>query len=111
MGHQLDSQAPNTLLWDEICVVNDLLLRSSRGVVWGCDHVMGIEPQVRALWLNLPGLSDSQKAEIMDVTYIPLSQAYGLYGPGLEKHLASDYHTNPEPLPPTHFTVVSGRLR
>lgn len=43
MGHQLDSQAPSPLLWDEIYVANDLLLHSSRGVVRGCDHVTGIE--------------------------------------------------------------------
>ena len=29
------------MLWDEICVVNDLLLRSSRGAVQGCWRVMG----------------------------------------------------------------------
>lgn len=42
MGHQLDSQAPNPLLWDEIYVVNDLL-HSSGKMVRGCDHVMEIE--------------------------------------------------------------------
>ncbi|XP_034567334.1 uncharacterized protein LOC117832353 [Notolabrus celidotus] len=42
MGRQLDSGAPNPVLWDEICVVNDLILRSSRGEVQGCGHVMGL---------------------------------------------------------------------
>lgn len=29
MGCQLDTGLPNPALWDEICVVNDLILRSS----------------------------------------------------------------------------------
>lgn len=29
MGRQLDAGSPNPALWDEICVVNDLILRSS----------------------------------------------------------------------------------
>lgn len=83
MGRQLDSQAPNPILWDEICVVNDLLLRSSRGAVQGCGRVMGLAVTgERALWLNLSGLSDSQKAEIMDAAYDPTK---GLFGPALEK--------------------------
>lgn len=76
----------------------------------------GWKSQVRALWLNLTGLSDFQKAEIVDVACDPTK---GLFGPGLEKmkaksthrmekHWASDYHTNPKLLPPTYFTVVSG---
>ena len=36
----------------------------------------------RALWLNLSGLSNSEKAEVMDATYDP---AKGLFGPALEK--------------------------
>lgn len=31
MGRQLDSGMPNPALWDKICIVNDLILRSSRG--------------------------------------------------------------------------------
>lgn len=83
MGRQLDSGTPNPTLWDEICVVNDLILRSSRGAVQGCGRVMGLAVSgERALWLNLSGLSDAQKAEIMDSTYDP---SKGLFGPSLEK--------------------------
>lgn len=44
MGRQLDSGVPNPVLWDELCVVNDLILRSSRGGVlcvlwaWQCQE-------------------------------------------------------------------------
>ncbi|XP_077937474.1 uncharacterized protein LOC144383541 [Gasterosteus aculeatus] len=83
MGRQLDSGSPNPALWDEICVVNDLILRSSRGAVQGCSRVMGLAVSgERALWLNLSGLTDVQKAEVMDAAYDP---AKGLFGPALEK--------------------------
>lgn len=83
MGRQLDSGAPNPVLWDEICVVNDLILRSSRGAVQGCGRVMGLAVSgERALWLNLSGLGDAQKAEVMDAPYDP---SKGLFGPALEK--------------------------
>ena len=60
------------MLWDEICVVNDLLLRSSRGAVQGCGRVMGLAVAGdRALWLSLSGLGDTQKAEVMDAAYDP----------------------------------------
>ncbi|KAL6475051.1 hypothetical protein MHYP_G00160910 [Metynnis hypsauchen] len=36
----------------------------------------------RALWLNLSGLGDTQKAEVMDVAFDPTK---GLFGPALEK--------------------------
>lgn len=35
MGQQLDSGVPNPVPWDEISVVNDLLLRSSRRAMQG----------------------------------------------------------------------------
>ncbi|XP_075948857.1 uncharacterized protein LOC142951249 [Anarhichas minor] len=83
MGGQLDTGAPNPTLWDEICVVNDLILRLSRGAVQGCGRVMGLAVSgERALWLNLSGLGDAQKAEVMDAAYDP---AKGLFGPALEK--------------------------
>ena len=83
MGRQLDTGAPNPALWDEICVVNDLVLRSSRGAVQGCGRIMGLAVSgERALWLNHSSLSDSQKAEVMDATYDPTK---GLFGPALEK--------------------------
>lgn len=83
MGQQLDSGIPNPVLWDEICVVNDLILRSARGAVQGCGHIMGLAVAgERGLWLNHSGLTDSQKAEVMDATYDPTK---GLFGPALEK--------------------------
>ncbi len=42
MGRQLNSGMPNPALWDEICIVNDLILRSSHGAVQGCGRVMGL---------------------------------------------------------------------
>ncbi|GAA6100728.1 uncharacterized protein LOC120731516, partial [Tachysurus ichikawai] len=67
MGRQLDSNVPNPALWDEICVVN----------------IMGLAVSgERALWLNLSGLGDAQKAEVMDAPYDPTK---GLFGPALEK--------------------------
>ncbi|KAF0046098.1 hypothetical protein F2P81_002627 [Scophthalmus maximus] len=79
MGRQLDSGSLNPALWDEICLVNDLILRSSRGVVQGCGRVMGLSVSgERSLWLNHSGLSDAQKAEVLDATYDPTK---GLFGP------------------------------
>ncbi|KAE8280162.1 hypothetical protein D5F01_LYC22304 [Larimichthys crocea] len=80
MGRQLDSGVPNPTLWDEICVVNDLLLCSSRGAVQGCGRVMGAGASWA--WLSLSGLGDTQKAEVMDAAYDPTK---GLFGPALEK--------------------------
>uniref|UniRef100_A0AAV2LK34 Uncharacterized protein n=1 Tax=Knipowitschia caucasica TaxID=637954 RepID=A0AAV2LK34_KNICA len=72
MGQQLDSGSPNPVLWEEICVVNDLILRSTRGAVQGCGHVMGLAVAgERGLWLNHSGLTDAQKAEVMDTAYDP----------------------------------------
>ena len=83
MGRQLDSGSPNPAPWDEICIVNDLVLRSSRGAVQGCGRVMGLAVSgERALWLSLSGLSDAQKAEVMAAAYEPTK---GLFGPALEK--------------------------
>lgn len=36
----------------------------------------------RALWLNLSGLSDAQRADIMDAEYDPTK---GLFGPALQR--------------------------
>lgn len=69
----------NPALWDEICVVNDIILCSSRGVVQGCGRVMGLAVLgERPLWLNLSGLSDTQKSEVID----PRKE---LFGPALKK--------------------------
>ncbi|KAK0156238.1 hypothetical protein N1851_000491 [Merluccius polli] len=99
MGRQLDSGSPNPALWDEICVVNDLVLRSSRGAVQGCGRVMGLAVSgERALWLSLSGLSDAQKAEVMDATYDPTK---GLFGPALEKMRETSTLRKQEGSPPT----------
>lgn len=83
MGRQLDTGTPNPALWDEICVVNDLILRSSRGAVQGSGRIMGLAVAgERALWLNLSGLSDAQKADVMDAEYDP---SKGLFGPALQR--------------------------
>ncbi|KAL6483640.1 hypothetical protein MHYP_G00085120 [Metynnis hypsauchen] len=75
--------APNPVLWDEICVANDLILRSSCGAVQGCGCMIGLAVSgERALWLNLSGLGDIQKAEVMDAAFDPTK---GLFGPALEK--------------------------
>lgn len=65
MGCQLDSGSLNPALWDEICMVNDLILRSSRRAVQGCGRVMGLAVSgERDMCLNLSGLDDAQKAEV-----------------------------------------------
>lgn len=40
IGRQLDTWSPNPALWNEICVVNDLILCSFQGAVQGCGHIM-----------------------------------------------------------------------
>jgi len=83
MDRQLDSGVPKPALWDEICLVNNLFLRSYRGAVQGCGRVMGLAVAgERALWLSLSRLGDTQKAEVMDAAYDPTK---GLFGPALEK--------------------------
>lgn len=72
-----DSQTPNPLPWDEICVVNDLLLCSSKGAVQGRGLVMGLAVTgERGLWLNLYCQTDSQKAEVMNTDLTK-----GVFGP------------------------------
>lgn len=47
---------------DEICVVTDLYLRSSRGTIQGCGCAMSLAVVGwRALWLNLSSLLDKEK--------------------------------------------------
>lgn len=51
--------------------------------VQGCGRVMGLAMSgERALWLNLSGLGDAQKAEVMDASCNPTKD---LFGPALEK--------------------------
>ncbi len=40
MERQMDAGSPNPDLWEEICVIADLNLRTSRGVVQSCGHSM-----------------------------------------------------------------------
>lgn len=83
MGRQLDTGSLNPALWDEICVVNDLVLHSFRGAVQGSSSNMGhAVAGERTLWINLSGLSDAQKADVMDAEYEPTK---GLFGPALQK--------------------------
>ncbi|XP_076137439.1 nephrin [Alosa pseudoharengus] len=64
-------------LFEEIVVVNDLILRSVRGGVQGCGRVMALSVTgERGLWLNLSSLSEKDKAELMDATVDPK----GLFG-------------------------------
>lgn len=94
MGCQLDSGSLNPALWDEICMVNDLILRSSRRAVQGCGRVMGLAVSgERDMCLNLSGLDDAQKAEVMDAAYDPTK---GLFGPTLEKIRETSTHRKQE---------------
>ncbi|KAL6466098.1 hypothetical protein MHYP_G00262310 [Metynnis hypsauchen] len=51
----------------------------SQSYVQGCGRVMGL---AASLWLNLSGLGDTQKAEVMDMAFDPTK---GLLRPALEK--------------------------
>lgn len=83
MSRQLDTGSPNPSLWDEVFVVNDLILHSSHDTVQGCGQIMGLAVAgERALWLNPTGLNDAQKADIMDVPYDPTKS---LFSPALQK--------------------------
>lgn len=72
MGRQLDSGSPNPALWEEICVIADLNLRTSRGAVQSCGRSMGLAVVgERSLWLGLSGLSDKEKVEFLDAPIDP----------------------------------------
>ncbi|XP_029963540.1 uncharacterized protein LOC115400030 [Salarias fasciatus] len=80
MGVLLDKGSPSPKIWEEMCVVTDLILRVSRGAVQGCGRVMGLAVAgERALWLNLSSLSDQEKQVIIDAPFDP-SRAKGLFG-------------------------------
>lgn len=80
MGRQLDSGAPSPGLWEEICHLTDLSLRTCRGGVQGCGRSMGLAVAgERALWLNLSSLPDRDKTAILDAPVDPK----GLFGPAL----------------------------
>ncbi|XDV22771.1 hypothetical protein PO909_027592 [Leuciscus waleckii] len=72
MGRQMDAGSPNPALWEEICVIADLNLRTSRGAVQSCGRSMGLAVVgERALWLGLSGLSDREKADFLDAPVEP----------------------------------------
>ncbi len=72
MEHQLDSGSPNPALWEEICVIADLKLCTSRGAVQSCRWSMGLAVVgARSLWLGLSGLSDKEKVEFLDAPIDP----------------------------------------
>ncbi|RXN18450.1 transforming isoform X3 [Labeo rohita] len=67
MGRQMDAGSPNPALWEEMCVIVDLNLRTSRGAVQSCGRSMGLAVVgERALWMGLSGLSDREKADFLD---------------------------------------------
>ncbi|KAL0151549.1 hypothetical protein M9458_053131 [Cirrhinus mrigala] len=66
MGRQMDAGSPNPALWEEICVIADLNLRTSRGAVQSCGCSMGLAVVgERALWLGISGLSDREKVDFL----------------------------------------------
>lgn len=72
MGRQMDAGSPNPALWEEICVIADLNLRTSRGAVQSCGRSMGLAVVgERSLWLGLSGLSDREKADFLDAPVEP----------------------------------------
>ncbi|KAI5094524.1 E3 ubiquitin/ISG15 ligase TRIM25-like [Silurus meridionalis] len=80
MGRQIDAGSPDSTLWEEICVIADLNLRSSRGAVQSCSRSMGLAVVgERALWLGLTGLSEREKVEFLDAPIEPKA----LFGAGV----------------------------
>ncbi|KAI5629051.1 hypothetical protein C0J50_8203, partial [Silurus asotus] len=72
MGKQIDAGSPVSALWEEICVIADLNLRSSREAVQSCGRSMGLAlVGERALWLGLTGLSEREKVEFLDAPIEP----------------------------------------
>ncbi|RXN03734.1 putative GAG protein [Labeo rohita] len=49
----MDAGSPNPALWEEICVIADLNLRTSRGAVQSCGRSMGL-----AVWEEICGIAD-----------------------------------------------------
>lgn len=80
MGSQLDSGIPNPALWEEICFITDLNLRTSRGAIQSCGRAMGLAVVgERALWLNLSTLNDKEKVDLLDAAIDPKV----LFGPAI----------------------------
>lgn len=74
------SNTPTSELWDELCVVTDLCLRLHRCAVQASGRAMALMvAQERARWLNLSGLSQKEKTQLLDVPVDPK----GLFGPAV----------------------------
>ncbi|RXN11726.1 sodium channel type 8 subunit alpha-like isoform X1 [Labeo rohita] len=52
----MDAGSPNPALWEEICVIADLNLRTSRGAVQSCGRSMGLAVVVVSQLSGAPGL-------------------------------------------------------
>lgn len=80
MGKQLDAGTPNPVVWEEICYITDLNLRTFRGAIQSCGRAMGLAVVgERALWLNLSSLTDKEKADLLDAPIDPKA----LFGPAI----------------------------
>lgn len=78
MGKQLVSGSPNPVLWEEICYITDLNLRTARGAIKSCGRSMGLAVMGEwSLWLNLSSLSDREKADLLNAPIDPKE----LFGP------------------------------
>ncbi|KAL0185320.1 hypothetical protein M9458_021017, partial [Cirrhinus mrigala] len=77
LGTQLGTGNPNPTVWEEICNITDLNLRTSRGVVQSCGHTMALPVAgERSLWLNLSSIRDRKKLNFLDA---PVDSS-GLFG-------------------------------
>lgn len=62
MGRQMDAGTPNPALWEEICFIVDLNLRTSKGSVQSCGRSTGLAVVgEQALWLGVSGLSEKNE--------------------------------------------------
>jgi hypothetical protein len=72
MRRQIDAGSPDSALWEKICVIADVNLRSCRGALQSCGHSMGLAVMgERALWLGLSGLSEREKALMLQWSQKP----------------------------------------
>lgn len=77
LGTQLDAGNPNPAVWEEICNITDLNLRTSRGAVQSCGRTMALAVAgERSLWLNLSSVGDKEKLDFLDA---PVDSG-GLFG-------------------------------
>ncbi len=67
LGKQLDAGNPNPAVWEEICNITDLNLRTSRGAMQSCGRTMALAVAgERSLWLNLSSIGDREKLDFLD---------------------------------------------